>query len=575
VASGPSILVKFLADTKDLASGVSKVEGAGGKIKGFAKVVGGAFAVGGAIAFGKSVVSAAEESAQATSRLEQVFASMGDTTGTAAKEAENYANAMSKKTGIDDEAIMAAQAQLATFGAVSDQTARTAGVFDRATAAAGDLAAAGFGTLDSNAVQLGKALQDPTHGLTALARSGVTFTDAQKAQIKAMQKSGDLLGAQKVVLGAVEKQVGGTAQATATSSDKMQVAFGNVQEEIGGHLLPVMGVLADLMQRYGDLIIPIGAALIGLVVAMKAYTLATELAGAAQKIWNGIQIAFNVIMSANPIVLVVIAIVALIAAVVLAYKKVDWFRAAVDAMGRAAVVAFNWILDAGRSVFNWVRTNWPLLLAILAGPIGVAVLLITRNWDTIKHAATAAFDAIKGAATAAWRGVSAAFGWIADAGQAAWRFVHDRFEELIGFFRGIPGRIASALGSLGDLISAPFRAAFRGIASLWNNTVGRLSFTVPGWVPGLGGKGFDVPDIPTMARGGITTSAGLAFLHPAEVIAPLSRAGAAVGNTYQIAVSVPPTTSPSTVGRAIVDAIRSYETVAGTSWRMAPTGRAQ
>ena len=73
---------------------------------------------------------------------------MGDTTGEAAKAAEGYAASLSKKIGVDDDSIIAAQAQLVTFGAVSDETARSAGIFDRATAAAADLAAKGFGSLD-------------------------------------------------------------------------------------------------------------------------------------------------------------------------------------------------------------------------------------------------------------------------------------------------------------------------------------------------------------------------------------------------------------------------------------------
>src|SRR4029453_1971193 len=170
--AGPSILRNFLADVTRLQQGVSQATGATDKLSsGFgrvAKVVGGVALTAGVVSFGKASVTAAEESAQATARLEQIFASMGDTTGKAAAAAEDYAGALSRKIGVDDEAIMAAQAQLATFGKVSDETARTAGVFDRATSAAADLAAAGFGSLDTNAVQLGKALQDPVKGLTAL-----------------------------------------------------------------------------------------------------------------------------------------------------------------------------------------------------------------------------------------------------------------------------------------------------------------------------------------------------------------------------------------------------------------------
>ena len=72
-----------------------------------------------------------------------------------------------------------------------------------------------------------------------------------------------------------------------------------------------------------------------------------------------------------------------------------------------------------------------------------------------------------------------------------------------------------------------FKTVFNGIAALWNNTIGKLSFKVPGWVPGLGGKGFDVPNIPMLAAGGIVTAPTLAMIGEAgpEAVVPLSRAG--------------------------------------------------
>ena len=190
--------VSGMKDATDAASGVT------GSLKSLGKIVGPAVGTAAVVGFGKASVTAAQESAVATARLDQIFSSMGDTTGEASKAAQDYASSLSGRIAVEDEAIMAGQAQLATFGAVSSESARMAGIFDRATAAGADLAAAGFGSIDSNAVQLGKALEDPAKGMTALAKSGVTFTDAQKDQINAMQESGDLLGAQKILLGAVE-----------------------------------------------------------------------------------------------------------------------------------------------------------------------------------------------------------------------------------------------------------------------------------------------------------------------------------------------------------------------------------
>lgn len=96
--------------------------------------------------------------------------------------------------------------------------------------------------------------------------------------------------------------------------------------------------------------------------------------------------------------------------------------------------------------------------------------------------------------------VHGALGAVRDAAQ----WVGDKFKWLSGVVADIARSAASKFGGLAEIITAPYTLAFRGIASLWNNTVGKLSFKVPGWVPGgIGGSGFDVPDIPMLADGGI------------------------------------------------------------------------
>jgi hypothetical protein len=118
------------------------------------------------------------------------------------------------------------------------------GSFDRATVAALDMAAAGFGEATSNATQLGKALNDPIAGITALNRAGIQFTDDQKSLIASLVESGNVLEAQDIILEEIENQVGGTAAATATSSERMTIAFGMIQESIGNVLMPAFDSLA-------------------------------------------------------------------------------------------------------------------------------------------------------------------------------------------------------------------------------------------------------------------------------------------------------------------------------------------
>jgi hypothetical protein len=102
-----------------------------------------------------------------------------------------------------------------------------------------------------------------------------------------------------------------------------------------------------------------------------------------------------------------------------------------------------------------------------------------------------------------------------------------------------------------------YKGIFNGIASLWNNTFGKLSFKVPGWVPGLGGKGFDVPNIPMLAQGGIVTSPTLALIgegNGPEAVIPLNRMGEfGMGGGGNVTIHV-----NGGDPQAVVDALRTY-----------------
>jgi hypothetical protein len=136
---------------------------------------------------------------------------------------------------------------LLTFRNLTKTAGELGGSFDRATKAAIDMAAAGFGSAESNATQLGKALNDPIKGITALNRAGIQFTEDQKDLIQSLVDSGKVLEAQDLILKEIESQVGGTAAATATASEKMTIAFGAIQEEVGKVLLPILNRLSAWM----------------------------------------------------------------------------------------------------------------------------------------------------------------------------------------------------------------------------------------------------------------------------------------------------------------------------------------
>jgi len=255
-------------------------------------------------------IRAAEEAEVANNRLDSVAQSMGlfgSNTKNVTDRLKAFADETSKKVAVDDELVKSTQAQLLTFKDLAITAGDAGGAFDRATIAAFDLAAVFGGTGEDNAVRLGKALQDPIAGVTALRRVGVQLSDQQEDMIKKFVESGDMLSAQNIILGEVETQTGGAAEATATGSAKMRVAFEEMAEAVGTGLLPLFEQLVPIVTGFFDW------------VGQNSGVI-TVLAGVFAALAVAI-LAVNFALNANPIVKVITLIAFLVAAVVL---LVDW-----------------------------------------------------------------------------------------------------------------------------------------------------------------------------------------------------------------------------------------------------------
>ena len=260
MAKGNMVLT-LVAQTSKWASGLKKASGDaltfGKLVRNAMSAVAGAFlAVAGAIImFLPNFIKMGEEARKSERRLENIAKQMGlfgDNTAKVTQRLSEYAEAISYATGVDDELVRSAEAILLTFKNLAKTADTTGGAFDRATIAAVDLAAAGFGEVESNAKQLGKALQDPVKGLTALRKAGVTFTKAEQDKIRALVESNRLLEAQELILSAIETQVGGTAAATASATDRMSARFENLLETLSLALLPAVDELATAFSTWMD-----------------------------------------------------------------------------------------------------------------------------------------------------------------------------------------------------------------------------------------------------------------------------------------------------------------------------------
>lgn len=271
--------------------------------------------------------------------------------------------------------------------------------------------------------------------------------------------------------------------------------FGQILKgNIGGGALVAVAGLSDLGSGVYNTAAPALKTLTGKLkeskLAAKLLGRESKIASGVTKIWTGVQAGFNAVMSLNPVVLIVLAIIGLVAVIIIAYKKSERFRKIVHA-------AFTAVKNVARSVWNWIKSHWPLLLEILTGPIGLAVVYIVKHWKTIKNA-----------------------------GIAVWNWL-----------KALPGRIANVFKSIGSAISSPFISAFNAIRNFWNSTLGGKGFSIPSWVPLIGGHSFSIPYFHT---GGIVGGSGdqLAMLKGGEGVFTREQMAAMGNGSNRIVIEV-------------------------------------
>ena len=198
-------------------------------------------------------------------------------------------------------------------------------------------------------------------------------------------------------------------------------------------------------------------------------------------------------------------------AIVLANIAMKTF-AIVQQIATGAVAAFNFVMNLN-----------PISIIIIAVLLFVAALVVLyKKFDIVREVVDTVFKAIKTGVTVS-------------------------LDFLVSYFNGI---------------LSIMKGIFNAIAKLWNNTIGKLSFTFPSWVPGFGGKGISVPNIPMLAEGGIVTSPTLAMIgeRGPEAVVPLNRASGVGGVTVNVTGGL---ATSAEIGQAVVNAIRAYNRSAG------------
>jgi TP901 family phage tail tape measure protein len=343
-------------------------------------------------------------------------------------------------------------------------------------------------------------------------------------------------------------------------------AFAPLIDEIAPHLEAFFVALAPLITQAGEFILntfipamkglfsivtenaDIIAVFVGTLGAMllilntaKVALVAVKVATAAYAVVQGI---LNAVLALNPLVLVAIAVAALVAGIVYLATRTTFFQ------------------DTWKAMTDGVTSAWQSFSAMffaIIEAIGDFFTLIVTN--------------IQGAWNTAVEDISKVAEFLGNGIESVFQSVGDFFGNILdGMLKGIKNFVNGGVSMFEGFANTVIRG-MNGLIGQLN----KISFTVPDWVPALGGKsfGFNVPRlgeirIPRLAEGGIVLPqpggvlANIAEAGQAEAVIPLDRLGDfGGGDTYNITINAGVGTDPVSVGRAVVNAIKRYESVSG------------
>lgn len=303
------------------------------------------------VALGTEAVRRATQAAQAMLLLKQTLVTAGNTSGKTAEQLAATAKELRNiSTFQDDDILRNVTVNLLRFSNVQGP------VFDRAQKAVVNLSAALGQDLQSASIKVGRALNDPIKGVQALTRLGISFTTAQKEQIKALVLNGQGMQAQGIILGELEKKFDGAAKALrdATPGAEFKNTWDDFTETIGGELVPaledLLSILSGVLKAFNELPEPVQKLIVG--VAAFAAIIGPLLAGLGFFLKLGGQIAgllatlFTWVASLSAVTLGwVAAVVAVGIALVIFAKSVgdilhgDFKKAWTDAKDTAQTIA--------------------------------------------------------------------------------------------------------------------------------------------------------------------------------------------------------------------------------------------
>lgn len=411
-------------------------------------------------AFGVTAVKAAMESRDALAQVENTIKTMGNAAGKSAEELKKLASEQMRNSLYDDDEILRkVTTSMLTFGKVTGDT------FDRAQQAALDLSAKFGKDLQGSAIMVGKALNDPVKGVTALTKVGISFTAQQKEQIKAMAEVGNVAGAQKLILSELERQVSGAAKTAADANPftALKHAWNDFQEEVGAQLLQILPPFTEALK-----------------------TLVSAFAGMSPEMQKIVVIGALLAATLGPVLLVLGSLITMAASAAPALLA---FGAAASAAATAAGV--------GGTVMGTLGAGLGIVLSALlpvAAALG-AVYLAWKNWDTIGPMLDGLWESISGALgpplqdiistlssalNTLWNGplgsaIKSVVGLLAQLGAA---FLKAAGPEIINLFKGLTNILGDVLGVIAGVLKVVVGILTSDWTMAWEGAKGIVSSVV-------------------------------------------------------------------------------------------------
>ncbi len=513
--ANPSVTVDFLSDTSGLSKGINE---ANSSAKGFGKTLG-SVAKGGAIAAGAAGVGALvftlktgigefQEATKVAAQTEATIKSTGGAANVSAGHVSSLAESLMKKSGVDDEAIASGENLLLTFTNVRNEVGKGNDIFDQATTAALDMSVALGTDMKTSAMQLGKALNDPVAGMTKLTKSGVTFTDAQKEQVKAMVEAGDTMGAQKIILAELNKEFGGSAEAVGKTLPGqisiLKESFNNFAGMLVGKLVPyVERAMAALQENWPQIQAALSTAwtiiqpiLAALGEAFKAVgQIIVGVVGLIRDNWGTIGPIVQLVADS---IKLTFDLIAGILRTIAALLRGDWAQAweefknvistAVDLIKsriELALLPLKMVLEAlWNGIKTAAETAWNALKTVILGVVDGIKSSLTEKWNAIKTAVETAVNLLKTALETAWNAIKTVVETASGGVKTAVNAVKTAFDAaksagsaLAGFFEGAWDKATSAAKTAASVVSGgvdAVKGAFDGAKGAVTSLVGYL-----------------------------------------------------------------------------------------------------